>query len=72
MGKYPFKKQDIKQLNILSSFWRACAIPIAKFTDIIIVVQTNIQCVTELEKTEEDLNLNGWTVKDYMGARTQT
>ena len=72
MGKYPFKKQDIKQLNILSSFWRACAIPIAKFTDIIIVVQTNIQCVTELEKAEEDLNLNGWTVKDYMGARTQT
>ena len=72
MGKYPFKKQDMRLLNILSSFWRACAIPIAKFTDIIIVVQTNMQCVTELEKTEEDLNLNGWTVKDYMGARTQT
>ena len=49
-----------------------CAIPIAKFTDIITVVQTNMQCVTELEKAEEDLNLNGWTVKDYMGARTQT
>ena len=72
MGRYPFKKKDIKQLDILPSFWRACAIPIAKFTDIIIVVQTNIQCVTELEKAEEDLNLNGWTVKDYMGARTQT
>ena len=72
MGKYKSKKQDTKQLNILSSFWRACAIPIAKFTDIIIVVQTNIQCVTELEKEEEDVNLNGWTVKDYMGARTQT
>ena len=67
MGKYTFK-----QLNILSSFWKACAIPIAKFTDIITVVHTNMQCATELEKAEEDLNLNGWTVKDYMGARTQT
>ena len=73
MGRYPFQKQDIIQLLVkFPVLLPACAIPIAKFTDIITVVHTNMQCVTDLEKAEADLNLNGWTVKDYMGARTQT